>query len=58
MITRSILNSWGLTFRAKAPVHIYLRDHNKHINPSTSILNVSYRNPRNLVPDAPVHQFV
>ena len=58
MITRSIFKCWGLAFRSRAPVYIYLRDHNQHINPSTSLLNLSYRNPRNLVPNAPVHQFV
>lgn len=57
MLIRTVLARCGLTLTSQAPIYIYLRDHNKHINPSTSILPLSFRNPKNLVPEAPAHKF-
>jgi hypothetical protein len=41
-----------------SPLFIYLRDHNKHINPEQSRLNLSYARPNNLVPEVPKQTFI
>lgn len=50
-----VLQASRLLHKQSAPMFIYLRDHNKLINPELSKLNLSYSHPKNLVPDAPVH---
>ena len=55
MLNRSIVRSSRcLVHRLSASIFIYLRNHNEVINPSTSRLNLSFRDPKNLVPDAPI----
>ena len=51
---KHISSTFPLLHKTVAPVYIYLRDHNQHINPPPSILNVSYRNPQHFAPDAPL----
>jgi hypothetical protein len=48
----------SLLLRPLAGLYIYLRDHNKHINPEASKLKVSYRNPANLGAEAPLQPTV
>ena len=46
MLLRKIINTRPLQFRNQASLIIYLRDHNKHINPKNSKLDLSYINPK------------
>lgn len=48
----------SLLHRSSSPFFIYLRDHNQHITPEDSRLNLSYARPSNLVPDMPKHKFI
>ena len=57
MLITSILSRSNLLHKTTAGAYIYLRDHNKHINPSNAILKVSYRNPKNIVEGGPVSKF-
>ena len=57
MIANIIKNKSSLLTKSTASIMIYLRNHNQNINPPKSILKVSYRNPKNLYPDAPTEPF-
>lgn len=58
MLYARVVKARSLLHRTISPLYIYLRDHNKLINPDQSKLNLSYANPINLVPDAPKHSFI
>ena len=58
MLYSRVLQARSLLHRAVSPLFIYLRDHNKLINPDNSKLNLSYSNPANLVPEAPKHTII
>jgi hypothetical protein len=58
MLYARVVQARSLLHRSLSPLFIYLRDHNKLINPEQSKLNLSYANPVNLVPDAPKHSFI
>lgn len=56
MLLRTLKNTVPFLFRPSASILIYLRDHNKHINPEDSKLKLSYHHPANLVPEAPTQK--
>jgi hypothetical protein len=58
MLYARVAQSCRLLHRTLSPLFIYLRDHNQHINPEQSRLNLSYAHPNNLVPDVPKHKFI
>ena len=58
MLISKLLKSTQLLTKNTANIYIYLKNHNKLITPQESILNVSYRNPVNLVPNTPVQPFI
>lgn len=58
MLYARVIHARNLLHRVVSPMFIYLRDHNKLINPELSKLNLSYANPTNLVPDTPKHSFI
>lgn len=47
--------SKSLIFRNISSIYIYLRDHNKAINPPETQLKLSYNHPKNLAANAPKH---
>jgi len=57
MLNIALRNS-ALLYKSQANIYIHLRDHNKKVNPKIITPNVSYRNPKNWVPNAPVHKFI
>jgi hypothetical protein len=58
MLLKSLYSQRPLLFRTKAPIIIYLRDHDQLINPQDSRLKVSYNNPKKLAPNAPAQKFI
>lgn len=58
MLLKSLYSQRPLLFKTRAPIIIYLRDHDKLINPQDSRLNLSYSNPKKLAPNAPAHKFI
>jgi hypothetical protein len=58
MLLRALSIQKPLLYRLTAGIIIYLRDHNKLINPQNSKINVSYCNPKNIVPEAPSQPFI
>lgn len=58
MLYARVAQPCRLLHRTLSPLFIYLRDHNQHINPEQSRLNLSYARPNNLVPDMPKHTFI
>lgn len=58
MLFRVLRRQRPLLHRPAASLLIYLRDHNRHINPEDSKLNLSYCHPNNLVPDAPTQPLI
>lgn len=58
MLYARVVQCRRLLHRAASPYFIYLRDHNKLINPENSRTKLSYANPVNLIPDAPKHTFI
>jgi len=58
MLLKVLRSQSPLLFINKAPIIIYLRDHDKLINPQDSILKLSYGNPKKLAPGAPIHKFI
>lgn len=58
MLLRALHIQKPFLYRTTASLIIYLRDHNQHINPDNSKINVSYCHPANIVPDAPSQPFI
>jgi|JI6StandDraft_1071083.scaffolds.fasta_scaffold477334_2 hypothetical protein len=58
MLLRAIRTIRPLLHRPSASLLIYLRDHNKHISPEQSKLNLSYKNPGKIHPGAPSQPFI
>lgn len=58
MLLRALNIHKPLLYRPSAGLIIYLRDHNQHINPENSKINVSYCHPANIVPEAPSQPFI
>lgn len=58
LYTNFIRRTKNLLFKQTSSLFIYLRDHNKLINPSDSQLKLSYAHPKNLIPDAPKHNII
>ena len=50
--------SRNLLHRSSASIIIYMKDHNKLINPPDSQLKLSYAHPNSLVPEAPKHKHI
>jgi hypothetical protein len=53
LLRRIATGTKWLTQNQKSNIFIYLRDHNKLINPVDSQLKLSYAHPASIVPDAP-----
>ena len=58
MLCGKLVQGSPLLYRSLSSYFIYLRDHNKLIQGETAHYKLSYKHPKNLIPDVPQHKLI